>query len=453
MDIAVIGCGYVGLVSGTCLASLGHRVFAVDVDQARVESLRQGIVPIYEPGLSERIRSEVAAGRLSFDTDTAEATRAAQTIFIAVGTPPVKGGGYDLSYLFAAAEICAKAANGPKTLVVKSTVTPGTGSKVQALVNRLSAHKIEVVNNPEFLREGTAIQDFMEPDRIVFGAGCEDGLATLREIYQPLIDRGFEIFQMSRESAELTKFAANAMLAMRISFINEIAQLAQAIGADIESVRVGIGTDKRIGPSFLKAGVGYGGSCFPKDVQALVHQMKTIGIEPLLLSGIEAANTRQKQTFAQRVLETLKGTAAPVVAVWGLAFKSDTDDIREAPAFEIIAALLEAGATVKAFDPQAIPNFRRQMGPGASKVTFCKSVAEATKGADAIALITEWNEFITEDWRKIAALMRGRHVFDGRNCLASKKVSDAGLYYHAIGRPELKPGEGRQGTMGVVSAG
>jgi UDPglucose 6-dehydrogenase len=453
MDIAVIGCGYVGLVSGTCLASLGHRVVAVDVDQARVESLRQGIVPIYEPGLSERIKSEVAAGRLSFDTDTAAAARAAKAIFIAVGTPPMKGGGYDLSYLFGAAETCAKAANGPKTLVVKSTVNPGTGSKVQALVNKLSAHKIEVVNNPEFLREGTAMQDFMEPDRIVFGAGCEDGLATLREIYQPLIDRGFAIFQMSRESAELTKFAANAMLAMRISFINEISQLAQAIGADIESVRVGIGTDQRIGPAFLKAGVGYGGSCFPKDVQALVHQMKTIGIEPLLLSGIEAANARQKRAFAQRILESLKATAQPVVALWGLAFKSDTDDVREAPAFEIVDALLEAGVTVKAFDPQAMPNFRRQMGPKAAQVTFCKSLTEATRGADAIALVTEWNEFITEDWHKMAGLMRGKHVFDGRNCLASKKVSDAGLYYHAIGRPELKPGEGRRGTMGVVSAG
>jgi UDPglucose 6-dehydrogenase len=293
----------------------------------------------------------------------------------------------------------------------------------------------------------------MQPDRIVFGVGSDDGLATLREIYQPLIDKGYEIFQMSRESAELTKFSANAMLAMRISFINEISQLAQAVGADVESVRVGIGTDKRIGPSFLKAGVGYGGSCFPKDVQALVHQMKTIGIEPLLLSGIEAANTRQKRAFAQRVVESLKGAANPLVAVWGLAFKSDTDDIREAPAFEIIAALLDAGATVKAFDPQATENFRRHMGAQAAQVTFCKSVAEATEGADAVALVTEWNEFISQDWRRIAKLMRGKHVFDGRNCLASKKVSDAGLYYHAIGRPELKPGEGRQGTMGVVSAG
>jgi UDPglucose 6-dehydrogenase len=320
-------------------------------------------------------------------------------------------------------------------------------------VSRLSPHKIEVVNNPEFLREGTAIQDFMQPDRIVFGVGTDDGLATLREIYQPLIDKGYEIFQMSRESAELTKFAANAMLALRISFINEISQLAQAVGADVESVRVGIGTDKRIGPAFLKAGVGYGGSCFPKDVQALVHQMKTIGIEPLLLSGIEAANTRQKRAFARRVVESLKGVAHPVVAVWGLAFKSDTDDIREAPALDIVAALLEAGVGVRAFDPQAMENFRRQLGAPAAKVVFCRSAAEAAQGADAVALVAEWNEFITQDWHKMAKLMRGKHIFDGRNCLASKKVSDAGLYYHAIGRPELKPGEGRQGTMGVVAAG
>jgi len=453
MDLAVIGCGYVGLVSGTCLASLGHRVVAVDVDQAKVAALREGIVPIYEPGLSELIKNEVAAGRLHFDTDTAKATREASTIFIAVGTPPAKQGGYDFSYLFAAAEMVAKAANGPKTLVIKSTVSPGTGSKMQETVDRLSSHKIEVVNNPEFLREGTAIQDFMQPDRIVFGAGCEDGLAKLREIYQPLIDKGYEIFSMSRESAELTKFAANAMLALRISFVNEISQLAQAIGADIESVRVGIGTDKRIGPSFLKAGVGYGGSCFPKDVQALVHQMKTIGIDPLLLSGIEAVNIRQKQQFARRVVDSIKGTTNPVISVWGLAFKPDTDDTREAPAFEVIRTLIEAGATVRAFDPQAMEVTQKILGNFGGKLTYCESVAEATQGADAVALVTEWNEFITQDWKKIAKLMRGKHIFDGRNCLASKKVADAGLYYHAIGRPEVAPGEGKQGTMGMVSAG
>jgi UDPglucose 6-dehydrogenase len=427
-------------------------VVAVDVDEKRIKNLREGIVPIYEPGLSELIKNEVAAGRLSFDLDAAKATRDAQTVFIAVGTPPAKEGGYDLSYLFAAAEMVAKAANGPKTLVVKSTVTPGTGSKVQALVNKLTTHHIEVVNNPEFLREGTAIQDFMQPDRMVFGAGCAEGLATLREIYQPLIDKGYEIFSMSRESAELTKFAANAMLALRISFMNEISQLAHAIGADVESVRIGIGKDQRIGPSFLKAGVGYGGSCFPKDVQALVHQMKSIGIDPLLLSGIEAVNVRQKQFYARRILDAIKGTPNPVVAVWGLAFKSDTDDMREAPSLEIIEALTEAGATIKTFDPQAMENARRILGD-APAVTFCHSVADATKGADAVAVVTEWNEFITQDWHKIAKLMRGKHIFDGRNCLASKRVSDAGLFYHAVGRPELAPGQGRPGAMGMVNAG
>ena len=450
MDIAVIGCGYVGLVTGACLAALGHRVVAVDVDEARVKALREGIVPIYEPGLSELIKNEVANGRLSFDTDTAKATRDAGTIFLAVGTPPAKGGGYDFTYLFSAAEAVAKAANGPKTLVVKSTVSPGTGSKIATAVTKHSAHKIQIVNNPEFLREGTAIQDFMQPDRIVFGADSDNGLAILREIYQPLIDKGYKIFQMSRESAELTKFAANAMLALRISFINEISQLAQAIGADIESVRIGIGTDARIGPSFLKAGVGYGGSCFPKDVQALVHQMKTLGIDPLLLSGIEAVNVRQKLSFAKRVLESVKGVNKPVVAVWGLAFKSDTDDIREAPAFEVIKSLLDAGVTVKTFDPQAMDNSRKVLG---DKVTFCESIAEATEGADAVAVVTEWNEFITQDWNKIAKLMRGKHVFDGRNCLASGRVANAGLHYHAIGRHDLKPGEGKPGTVGTVSAG
>jgi UDPglucose 6-dehydrogenase len=453
MDIAVIGCGYVGLVSGTCLASLGHHVTAVDVDETRVKQLREGIVPIYEPGLSELIKKEVAEGRLSFSTDTAAATQASQAIFLAVGTPPAKEGGYNFSYLFSAAETVAKAANGPKTLVVKSTVSPGTGSKIAALVEKLSAHKIEVVNNPEFLREGTAIQDFMQPDRIVFGAGCDGGLAVLREIYQPLIDKNYQIFCMSRESAELTKFAANAMLACRISFMNEVSQLAQAVGADIESVRIGIGTDARIGPSFLKAGVGYGGSCFPKDVQALVHQMKTIGIDPLLLSGIESVNTRQKQAFARRIVDSIKDTPNPVVAVWGLAFKPDTDDTREAPAFEIIRTLIDAGATVRTFDPQALEGTQKLLGNFGGKLTYCESVADATKGADAVALVTEWNEFITQDWKKIAKLMRGKHIFDGRNCLASKRVSDAGLFYHAIGRPDLKPGQGKPGTVGFVSAG
>ncbi|MGN6370688.1 MAG: UDP-glucose dehydrogenase family protein [Phycisphaerae bacterium] len=453
MDIAVIGCGYVGLVSGTCLAALGHKVVAVDVDEARVKSLRQGVVPIYEPGLSELIRKEVAAGRLSFDTDTAKATRQATTIFIAVGTPPAKEGGYDLSYLFGAAEQVAKAADGPKTLVIKSTVNPGTGSKVAKLVAKHSTHKIEVVNNPEFLREGTAIQDFMEPDRIVFGACSDEGHGVLREIYQPLIDKGYEIYLMSRESAELTKFAANAMLATRISFINELSLLAQAIGADIESVRIGIGTDKRIGPAFLRAGVGYGGSCFPKDVQALVHQMKTIGIDPLLLSGIEAVNVRQKQAFAKRVLDAVKDVANPVIGVWGLAFKSDTDDVREAAAIEVINTILSEGkgkVTVKAYDPQASETARKILG---DRITYAKSLDECTEGADVVALVTEWPEFISQDFSKVAKLMRGKHLFDGRNCLGSKRVTSAGLYYHAIGRPELKPGEGKAGSIGVVSAG
>jgi UDPglucose 6-dehydrogenase len=450
MNITVIGCGYVGLVSGTCLASLGHKVTAVDVDEARVKNLRQGIVPIYEPGLDELIRHEVAAGRLAFDSDTTRATQSAATIFIAVGTPPAKEGGYDLSYLFSAAEMVAKAANGPKTLVVKSTVTPGTGSKVAAIVAKLSPHKIEVVNNPEFLREGTAIQDFMQPDRMVFGADSPQGIATLREIYQPLIDKQYEIYSMSRESAELTKFAANAMLATRISFMNEVSQLAQIIGADIESVRIGIGTDKRIGPSFLKAGVGYGGSCFPKDVQALVHQMKTIGVDPLLLGGIEAVNNRQKQAYAKRVIDVVKGPANPVVAVWGLAFKSDTDDVREAPAFEIINALVKAGVTVKAYDPQATETARKILG---TAIAYCRTLDECTQGADAVALITDWNEFITQDFAKVAKLMRGKHIFDGRNCLASGKVAAAGLHYHAIGRPAVKPGEGKPGSVGVTPAG
>ena len=449
MNITVIGCGYVGLVSGTCLAALGHRIIAVDVDQARVAALRQGKVPIYEPGLSELIQAEVKNGRLSFTTDTAAAVAAAETIFIAVGTPPAPEGGYDMTMLFAAAKAVAAAANGPKTLVIKSTVPPGTGDQVEALV-KSAAHPMEVANNPEFLREGTAIQDFMQPDRIIFGAGSNQGLAVLREIYQPLIDRGYSIFSMGRQSAELTKFAANAMLAMRISFINELSQLATAVGADIESVRMGIGSDKRIGPAFLKAGVGYGGSCFPKDVAALVHQMRRLSLQPHLLEGIEKANQRQKVAFSRRILDVLAEVKHPHIAVWGLAFKADTDDVREAPAFEIVRALLAGHATVSVYDPQAMPNSRVVLK---DTVRWCDNLEQCTRGADAVALITDWPVFVTVDWHSVKQWMRGLHVFDGRNCLASGRVAAAGLHYYAIGRPEVKPGAGRQGSVGVISAG
>ncbi|HTV48542.1 MAG TPA: UDP-glucose/GDP-mannose dehydrogenase family protein [Phycisphaerae bacterium] len=449
MKIAVMGCGYVGLVSGTCLASLGHKVIGVDVDQKRVDALSRGEIPIYEPGLSELIRAETAQGRLRFSTNAIAAIRESPTIFIAVGTPPAPSGGADLSMLFAAAQSVTQAANGPKTLVIKSTVPPGTGEKIADSVSD-GPHKIEVVNNPEFLREGTAIQDFMQPDRIIFGANSTDGLDVLREIYQPLIDRGYTIFSMNRQSAELAKFAANAMLAMRISFINELSQLAHAVGADIESVRVGIGTDKRIGPAFLKAGVGYGGSCFPKDVAALVYQMQQIGIEPHLLAGIEKVNSRQKELFAKRIADALVGIKDPQVAVWGLAFKPDTDDMRESPSIDVIKALLKNHVHVRAYDPQAMANARKILGDA---IVWSKSLEECTKGVDAIVLVTDWPEFITQDWKAIASLMRGNRIFDGRNCLASGKVSAAGLHYHAIGRQEVAPMQGKPGSMGFVSAG
>jgi UDPglucose 6-dehydrogenase len=449
MKIGIIGCGYVGLVSGVCMAALGHQVVAVDVDDNRIAKLNQGISPIYEPGLSELIVKEMANKRLRFTTDFKQMVKATDIIFIAVGTPPATTGGADLSMVFAAAEQVAGLAEAPKTLVIKSTVPPGTGSRVAAAVAN-AKFPIEVVNNPEFLREGTAINDFMEPDRVVFGANSPTGTAVLREIYQPLIDKGYAIFSMSRESAELTKFAANAMLAMRISFINELSQLAGAIGADIESVRIGIGSDKRIGPSFLKAGAGYGGSCFPKDVAALVFQMKQLGLEPALLSGIETANKYQKQHFSKTVYESVRGTTNPEVAVWGFAFKPDTDDIREAPAIEIIKTLLERNIKVRCYDPQAMANGKRVFG---DQIIWAEDALACARAADAIAIVTEWPEFITQDWNEVAGVMRGRHIFDGRNCLASNKVTKAGLFYTAIGRQALKPGQGKEGSVGVVTAG
>ncbi len=449
MNIAVVGCGYVGLVSGTCLAALGHQVVGIDVDQARVQSLQAGKVPIYEPGLSEMILQQTAAHRLSFTTDMATAVQNSQVIFVAVGTPPAPEGGYNLTMLFDAVEQIIKAANEPKTIVIKSTVPPGTGEKVAAQA-ATAPHRLEVVNNPEFLREGTAIHDFMNPDRIVFGAGTAEGIGALREIYQPLIDRGFNILSMSRASAELSKFGANAMLAMRISFINEISRLASAVGADIESVRMGIGSDPRIGPAFLKAGIGYGGSCFPKDVAALVHQMQTLKIEPHLLSGIEQANRHQREHFVQGILRVLEGRKDPQIALWGLAFKPDTDDIRESPAIEIARMLAAAGCIVRAFDPEAMANTRRLLG---DTIIYAPDVPQATAGADAVVLATDWSVFITQNWPTIKAMMRGVHVFDGRNCLASGKVSAAGLHYYAVGRTPVPPGSTRHGSVGVVVAG
>ena len=449
MELAVIGCGYVGLVSGACLASLGHRVIGVDTDAERIAQLQAGRVPIYEPGLAELIAAQTRQKRLRFTTDTTSAVHAAGVVFIAVGTPPSDHGGADLTMLFAVVDQVIQAANGPKTLVIKSTVPPGTGEQIAARVASCR-HPLEVVSNPEFLREGAAVQDFLQPDRIVFGANSQAGLEILRELYQPLIDHGYAIFSMSRQSAELTKFAANAMLAMRVSFINEISLLASAVGADIESVRVGIGADHRIGPAFLKAGVGYGGSCFPKDVAALAYRMRQANLEPHLLDSIAKVNARQKALFAQRIIETLRGLDHPRVAVWGLAFKPDTDDMREAPSLDVLRHLLTAGLTISAYDPQAMDNARRILG---ERVQWQRDVCACTRGADAIALLTDWPVFITQNWEHIATLMRGRHVFDGRNCLASGKVAAAGLHYHAVGRPPVAPGAGRQGAMGVIPAG
>ena len=449
MELAVIGCGYVGLVSGACLASLGHRVIGVDTDAERIAQLQAGRVPIYEPGLAELIAAQTRQKRLRFTTDTTSAVHATGVIFIAVGTPPSGNGGADLTMLFAVVDQVIQAANGPKTLVIKSTVPPGTGEQIVARVASCR-HPLEVVSNPEFLREGAAVQDFLQPDRIVFGANSQAGLEILRELYQPLIDHGYAIFSMSRQSAELTKFAANAMLAMRVSFINEISLLASAVGADIESVRVGIGADHRIGPAFLKAGVGYGGSCFPKDVAALAYRMRQANLEPHLLDSIAKVNARQKALFAQRIIETLRGLDHPRVAVWGLAFKPDTDDMREAPSLDVLRHLLTAGLTISAYDPQAMDNARRILG---ERVQWQRDICACTRGADAIALLTDWPVFITQNWEHIATLMRGRHVFDGRNCLASGKVAAAGLHYHAVGRPPVAPGAGRQGAMGVIPAG
>ena len=446
-SVAVLGVGYVGLPTAAVLAHLGHQVTCADVDEDRIAQLATGSVPIVEDHLEELVREGLDAGRLRFVTDVARAVTGCEFVFLCVPTPQGEDGSADLSYVEAAAAAIGPHLEPGSVVVNKSTVPVGSTLVVERVLGR---HDVSVVSNPEFLREGTAVQDFLHPDRIIFGANSSRGLDALREIFQPLIDRGYAIFSMSRQSAELTKFASNAMLAMRVSFINELSLLASAIGADIESVRVGIGTDKRIGPSFLKAGVGYGGSCFPKDVAALEHQMRQVGIEPCLVAGVEKVNQRQKLLFAQRVLAALQGVQHPQVALWGLAFKPDTDDMRESPSIPIARTLAAGGVALRVYDPQAMDNARKILGDA---VQWSRDVEDCTRGADAIALVTDWPIFITQNWARMAAIMRGKHVFDGRNCLASGKVAAAGLYYHAVGRPELAPGAGRPGSMGVIPSG
>jgi UDPglucose 6-dehydrogenase len=432
VKLCVVGTGYVGLVAGTCFAESGNDVICVDNDVAKIESLRGGVIPIYEPGLSELIRRNVEQQRLSFQTDLADAVRRSLLCFIAVGTPEASNGEADLSAVLDVAAEIANAMGGYRIVVDKSTVPVGTAARVEALIRSRTAHDVDVVSNPEFLKEGTAIDDFQKPDRVIIGTRTERAREAMRELYEPFVRTGNPILFMSPESAEMTKYAANAMLAARISLMNEIANLCEKVGSDVEDVRLGVGLDRRIGPAFLFPGVGYGGSCFPKDVKALIRTAEEHSVKPEVLAAVDAVNTRQKRVLFEKALRhfgtNLRGMT---FALWGLSFKPRTDDMREAPSVVLTEALLEAGAAVNAHDPEAHRQATRIFG---NRVRCHRTNYEALAGADALFIVTEWPEFKQPDFPRMRELMRKPVIFDGRNLYEPDVMKRFGFTYYAIGR-------------------
>jgi UDPglucose 6-dehydrogenase len=441
MDVTVIGCGYVGLVTGTCLASIGHTVRGVEKDARKLKMLQEGHCPIFEPGLHELMQESFASGQLQFTADVHAAVKNAQVIYLCVGTPSKPDGTVDMSYLESAGkEVCDAVAaqnnDSMVTIVVKSTVPAGTNRKLCHFLRSQTKAHVQVVSNPEFLKEGTAVQDCLQPDRIVIGGESPEAFRMMRRLYDPLVKREEHFLTMSWESAELTKYAANSMLAARISFMNEMTILCEHYEADIEDIRKGIGTDSRIGPAFLRAGCGYGGSCFPKDVAAMEHISRTAGHESLFVHAIQTINKNQKKRFADKIEAKLgRPIKGATIAVWGLAFKADTDDIRESAALDVIARLLEKGATVRATDPKAMENMKQVFK---DRVQWLHDPVSAAAGADAVALLTDWPQYTTLPFRKIAATMNQPIIFDGRNCLNHDVMRETGFQYYPIGRPAVE---------------
>jgi UDPglucose 6-dehydrogenase len=441
MDVTVIGCGYVGLVTGTCLASIGHTVRGVEKDQRKLKTLLDGHCPIFEPGLQELMQEHYAAGQLQFTDNVKAAVRDAEVVFLAVGTPSRPDGTVDMSYLEQAGkEVCDALAEGNTdymvTIIVKSTVPAGTNRKLYKFLKEQTKAHVQVVSNPEFLREGSAVQDFLSPDRIVIGGESPEAFRMMRRLYDPIVKREEAFMTMNWESAELTKYAANSMLATRISFMNEMTILCEHYGADIEDIRKGIGSDFRIGPAFLKAGCGYGGSCFPKDVAAMEHISRAAGHESLFVHAIQTTNANQKRRFAEKISQKLgRPIEGATIAVWGLAFKADTDDIRESSAIDVIRYLLDKGATVRAHDFKATENMKAIFK---DTVEWCHDPVTAAAGADAVALLTDWPQYTTLPFRKIAATMNQPLIFDGRNCLHRDVMRESGFQYYPIGRPAIE---------------
>ncbi|HQX93141.1 MAG TPA: UDP-glucose/GDP-mannose dehydrogenase family protein [Thermomonas sp.] len=441
MRVCIFGTGYVGLVTGTCLAEVGHDVVCVDIDAAKVEGLNRGVIPIYEPGLTPMVQANHAAGRLRFTTDAAAGIAHGDVVFIAVGTPPDEDGSADLTYVLAVARSIGQHLARPAVVVDKSTVPVGTADKVRAAIASVLAKRgveiaFDVVSNPEFLKEGAAVEDCMRPDRIVIGTGSAQALEKLKRLYAPFNRNHERIVAMDVRSAELTKYAANAMLATKISFMNEIANIAEQVGADVEMVRKGIGSDPRIGWHFIYPGAGYGGSCFPKDVQALAKTAQQHGVQPRLLDAVEAVNAAQKGHLFELIARHYGGVQhlrGKTVAVWGLAFKPNTDDMREASSRTLLAQLWEAGARVRAFDPEAMEETRRIFGDR-DGLLLCDSAGEAVQGADALVVVTEWKQFRSPDLGMLKAALADGVVFDGRNLYEPADVEAAGVAYYGIGR-------------------
>ncbi|HEU4561720.1 MAG TPA: UDP-glucose/GDP-mannose dehydrogenase family protein [Longimicrobium sp.] len=445
MQIAVVGSGYVGLVAGACLAETGNDVVCADIDTGKIERLNRGELPIYEPGLEPLVERNLQEGRLRFTTDVAGAVRDAEVVFIAVGTPPGEDGSADLQHVLAVAETVGRnmPADGPEKIVItKSTVPVGTATKVRETIRRHTGRPFHVCSNPEFLKEGAAVQDFMKPDRVVVGVDSEHARERLAELYAPFVRTGNPILFMDIASAEITKYAANAMLATRISFMNMVARLCESVGADVNLVRAGIGTDARIGPSFLFAGIGYGGSCFPKDVKALVHTLQARGIDAGILEAVEEVNAGQKSLLVERVREVYgDDLSGRTFAVWGLAFKPETDDMREAPSLTIVRALAQAGARIRAHDPEARHEAPRYFADllATGALELCERNYDCLEDADALLVLTEWAPYRVPDFERIRALLKDPTVFDGRNVWDPQKMAELGFRYLSVGRSPALP--------------
>jgi UDPglucose 6-dehydrogenase len=436
MKIAVVGTGYVGLVTGTCFAETGNEVTCVDIDQTKVEKLSNGQITIYEPGLEKLFLRNLKEERLQFTTDLASGIKDAAIIFLALPTPPGEDGSADLKYILGVSDDIGKLLTGYKVIVDKSTVPVGTAEKVRLAIANNYKGEFDVASNPEFLREGVAVDDFMKPDRVVIGTSSERAKKVMGDLYAPFVRQGNPVIYMDERSAELTKYAANSFLATKISFMNEIAQLCELLNADVDMVRKGIGSDERIGRRFLFPGIGYGGSCFPKDVQALVKSSKEVKYNFQILNAVMEVNEKQKLHLMPKIEKYFsKNLKGKHFALWGLAFKPNTDDIREAPALYMIEALTKAGATVCAFDPEAMNNVKGLIG---DKITYADSQYTALKGADALIIATEWSEFRTPDFLKIVGNLKNKVIFDGRNLFDVYAIKELGFYYESIGRPSVQ---------------